>query len=264
MALPPLPSVTASQDWLMSPHLMGIGDVNIGGAIFSEDQQPYTNPQQQLNHVYDPFISPANQAPPLGLPSSSPTDLSTDFSQFLAYELDRQTTDMEAYLHLQNQRLNAVLREETRQRAVQLEKYAANLVSLIQKKENEVALARQTSMEIEQCMVKTDAEVKSWQKLALEKEAKVAELSYKLKKVEERIQMLNSGALDADSTCGETSQGKSREDLYGKCKVCQAQGSCVVLFPCKHLCCCKSCEALVKFCPVCESLKKASMEIFLG
>lgn len=95
MALPPLPSVTASQDWLMSPHAMGIGDVNIGGAIFSED------PQQQLNHGYDPFISPANQAPPLGLPSSLSTDLSMDFSQFLAYELDRQTTDMEAYLHLQ-------------------------------------------------------------------------------------------------------------------------------------------------------------------
>lgn len=88
MALPPLPPITAaSQDWLMSSQLMGIN----GGVNFSEDQHPYmTNPQQLLN-----------QAPPPAFPSSSSTDLSVDFSQFLSFELQRQTTDLEAYLHLQ-------------------------------------------------------------------------------------------------------------------------------------------------------------------
>lgn len=156
--------------------------------------------------------------------------------------------------------------EETRQRCVLLEKYASNLMALIQKKENELALAKQTSMEIEQCIMKTDAQVKTWKKLAKEKEAMVAGLSYKLKKVQEKIQMMNSGAPDADSTCGggNTSQDKSIMEVYGNCKLCQAQRSCVLLFPCKHLCCCKSCEASVKMCPVCESLKKGSMEILFA
>lgn len=101
MALPPLPPITASQDWLMSTHhVMGIGDIN-GDVNFLEDQQPInTNPQQQLHHVY-PFITPNNQAPPLGLQSSSSTDISMEFSHFLSYELERQTTEMEAYLQLQ-------------------------------------------------------------------------------------------------------------------------------------------------------------------
>lgn len=156
--------------------------------------------------------------------------------------------------------------EETRQRCVLLEKYASNLMALIQKKENEVALAKQTSVEIEQCIVRTDAQVKTWKKLAKEREAVVAGLSYKLKKVQEKIQMMNSGAPDADSTCGggDTCQDKSIMKLYGNCKLCQAQRSCVLLFPCKHLCCCKSCEASVKVCPVCESLKKGSMEILFA
>ncbi|KAK1362286.1 RING-type domain-containing protein [Heracleum sosnowskyi] len=263
MGLPSLPPpVTASQDWLMSSQLMGIN----GGVNFSEDQQLYmTNPQQLLY----PLTIPNNQAPPLALPSSSSTDLSMDFSRFLSFELQRQTTDLDAYLHLQNQRLSTVLWEETRQRCVLLEKYASNLVGLIQKKENELALAKQTSMEIEQCIVRTDAQVKSWKKLATEKEAVVADLSYKLKKVQKKIQMMNSGAPDADSTCGggggDTSQDKkSIMEVYGNCKLCQSQRSCVLLFPCKHLCCCKSCEAFVKLCPVCESLKKGSMEIFFA
>lgn len=95
MALPTLPLTTASQDWLLSSdQLMGIN----GGANFSENQLPYmTNPQQLLY----PFTSPNNQAPPLALPPSLSTDLSMDFSLFLSSELQRQTSDLEAYLHLQ-------------------------------------------------------------------------------------------------------------------------------------------------------------------
>lgn len=101
MALPPLPPVTASQDWLITSHDMGIRDIN-GGVNFLEDQHPiYTNSQQQLHPVYPNYIIPNNQAPPLTLPSSSSTDLSMEFSHFLSYELERQTTEMEAYLQLQ-------------------------------------------------------------------------------------------------------------------------------------------------------------------
>lgn len=268
----PLPMpICGSQDWLMG-SVMGIDDDN--GVCFQENpiQIPITNPQQtaqqqqqqQFHQVFQ-FLGPNNTVdnnnqavagPSSSSSSSSHNFLSMEFSQFLASELEKQRAEMDSYLQFQNERLSIVLREETRQRAVLLQRYASKLLSFIQQKEKDLAVANNRTMELQECLIKSDMESKAWKQKAIENEALVIDLTNKINQVREQICLISNGVPDSESICDSPM-------IKGNCKMCHVRSSCVLFFPCRHLCCCQSCEAVLGFCPVCESVKEASMEIFL-
>lgn len=48
-----------------------------------------------------------------------------------------------------------------------------------------------------------------------------------------------------------------------ECKVCEERVAMVMMWPCRHVCVCVQCDAAVKECPVCGSVKRTSVEVRL-
>ncbi|PIN26914.1 putative E3 ubiquitin ligase [Handroanthus impetiginosus] len=71
----------------------------------------------------------------------------------------------------------------------------------------------------------------------------------------------------ATSQCSET--GKEDEQIFMAvrldCRNCKREMATVMLWPCRHVCLCRRCDAdlRVMFCPVCCLLKNGSLEVFL-
>lgn len=82
---------------------------------------------------------------------------------------------------------------------------------------------------------------------------------------------------DAQSCCGSNYEG--RRSLEGEegvkdkgegecssdrlCRKCGKVESCVLLLPCRHLCLCAVCGSSVHNCPVCNSVKNASLHVIM-
>lgn len=134
-------------------------------------------------------------------------------------------------------------------------------------KDEELALARNKTRELQYFLKGAEMEARAWEKAAKEKEAIVCDLNNRLNQVKEKDCLFPNPAQvdDAVSFCDSSSGSKTEEPSKKMaCKLCQARSSCFVFFPCRHLCSCKSCEPLLGHCPVCETVKEASLEVFLG
>jgi len=48
------------------------------------------------------------------------------------------------------------------------------------------------------------------------------------------------------------------------CRACKTREVSMLLMPCRHLCLCKECDALINVCPVCRLIKTNSFQVFLS
>ncbi|KAL2503951.1 SBP (S-ribonuclease binding protein) family protein [Abeliophyllum distichum] len=234
-----------SQDWVMG---------NDDGLYF----------QEQRKKIHQVLDSSDNQASP------SPS-LPMEFLPSLSSDLQNQHLEMDLLLQLENQRLRrSVLQEETRQQALLLHKYESRIKTLLLQKDEELAMARNKTIELQYFLKSAEMEARIWKEKTIENEASVFNLNNRLNQVREKdYLMFSNGAQDEISFCGSSSiknsiqEEKISEEQNKKmtCKLCQVKNSCVVFFPCRHLCSCKSCETVLGFCPVCESVKEASLEV---
>ena len=138
---------------------------------------------------------------------------------------------------------------------------------LMRRKEEDLALATKKTMELEASLRIAEMESESWQRLAKANEAMVLDLSNTLEQVRESLVWVSNTAEDAESLfCGSCDRDQQREvkeeNKNMACKHCNSRSSCVLFLPCRHLCSCKSCEAFLDSCPVCKSVKEASMKVF--
>ncbi|CAK9166675.1 unnamed protein product [Ilex paraguariensis] len=254
----PLP-ICGSQDWLIS-SVLGIDD----GACFQDSPQGATKLHQGFQLLGPNRNSAASSS------SSGSAFLSMEFSQSLASELEKQSLDIDWYLHLQKEGLSRVLQEKTRQQqALLLHGFESKMMRLMWQKDEDIAVAKKKTMELQGCMIRAEMEAKVWQKKALEKEAIVLDLHNRLNQVKKRDCFFFHGVQDSESFCDSSNKGdkdqEGKEEQREKmlCKLCHARRSCVVFLPCRHLCSCKSCEAFLGLCPVCQSVKKGSIEVSL-
>ncbi|XP_075496083.1 BOI-related E3 ubiquitin-protein ligase 1-like [Primulina tabacum] len=195
--------------------------------------------------------------------ASSSETLSMEFLQCLSSEAERQNLEMNWFLHLENQNLRSLMQEATRKQAVVLHKhYESRIKFIIQKKDEQLSNARNRAIELQDFLRRAEMEAKACETKATEKEAIVSDLNNKLK----QFRLKEYSLCDSSSSSSSTKEmGKTEEEIRKiGCKLCEARRSCVVLFPCKHLCCCTACEPLLGLCPVCGTAKEASLEVFLG
>ncbi|KAK1388555.1 SBP (S-ribonuclease binding protein) family protein [Heracleum sosnowskyi] len=236
----------------------GMGIDDNGFPVF----QDYSNQAYKLLPPISTTTINTQSAAGLSSSPSSSTGLllsSMEFFQSLATELEKQRTEIDSYLQIQNEKLRMVLQEETRQNGIVLQRYASKLMSFIKQKENDLAVANMRTMQLQQILLRSNMESKAWKSKALENESSVMNLTNKLNQVKEKILLSQNSVQDEESYCGSSSMTKRNN-----CKVCNAHSTCVIFFPCRHLCCCKACEAHLVFCPLCQTVKQESMEIFLG
>ncbi|XP_022766536.1 probable BOI-related E3 ubiquitin-protein ligase 2 [Durio zibethinus] len=203
--------------------------------------------------------------------SSSTCDsfLPMSLSQSLDAQLEMQRQELDCILQLQNERLrSALLEQRKRQLAILLKGMETKALYSMERKEEDLARATKKTMELEACLRKAEMEVDAWRRLAKANEVMVIDLNNTLEQVRESLVWVSNTAEDAESLfCGscDTEQGEVKEESSNKkmaCKHCNSRNSCVLFLPCRHLCSCKSCEAFLDACPVCESVKEASMKVF--
>ncbi|XP_059636589.1 probable BOI-related E3 ubiquitin-protein ligase 2 [Cornus florida] len=241
--------------WLTS-SVLGIED----GANFNFQEHPQHQVFQSIG-----FNSYNNQ----GASCSSSVDHNCptmEFSLSLAAELEKQRQEIDWVLRLQSERLRTTLQEETRQQiGVLLKRYEAKTMSLMWEKEEDLVSAKKRTMELEECLRRQELEMEVWQRIAKENEATVTNLNTALQQARERVSLSSP---DAESFCDSSNyrvvNNEAEQSKTMACRLCNARSSCIVFLPCRHLCSCKLCEAFVGFCPVCQSLKKASVEVLLA
>ncbi|GAB4853168.1 hypothetical protein Ancab_017353 [Ancistrocladus abbreviatus] len=205
--------------------------------------------------------------------------LSMSLSQSIAAQLEKQRQEMDRYITLQNERLRLALQEQSKQQLASiLRELEAKAMILMRQKDEEIATTTKRTMELEEFTRKMELENQVWKRLAAENEAMIASLSRTLEQFRERaaccLPANNYGPAaavdDAESCCVEET-GENRVDDGGEssplggerkmfCKICNTRNSCVLFLPCRHLCSCKACEAFVDTCPVCSSVKNATIE----
>ncbi|KAJ6336339.1 hypothetical protein OIU77_026141 [Salix suchowensis] len=204
----------------------------------------------------------------VGAAASSSAACDGSFSMFLSQcldvQLDMQRREVDCMLQLQAERLRFALQEQRNQLlGIVLKSVESKVSSLMRQNEEDLAQAAKKTMELEVCLRKVELESEQWQRLAREKEAMVVDLSNSLGQIRERLVMASDEVQDAESFCwGSCDIEQVESHKKFACKGCNSRTSCVLFLPCKHLCSCKSCEPLLGSCPVCKSVKEASMEVF--
>ncbi|GLT91978.1 hypothetical protein SLE2022_098370 [Rubroshorea leprosula] len=182
-------------------------------------------------------------------------------------QLQMQERELDYILQLQNERLrHAVQGQGKQQLAILLKHVESKAFYLMKQKEDDLARASRKTMELEACLRNTETEIESWKRLARANEAMVVDLSKTLEQVKERLVVFNNTTEDAESyfSCHieQQEQESEEESMAMACKNCNSGRSCMLFLPCRHLCSCKNCESFLGSCPVCNSVKEASMEIF--
>ncbi|EEF52758.1 probable BOI-related E3 ubiquitin-protein ligase 2 [Ricinus communis] len=251
------------QDWAVSNPAEA--DFSFG-LQESQQQNLFLQQQSSQNFGFDCNRGAWFASPP---PSSSTCDSFLALSQSLyANYLEMQRQEVDCILQFQHERLRSALQEQRKQQfAVLLKSVKSKAISLMRQKEEDLAKAAKKKMELEACLERAQMETESWQRLARENEAMVIDLSNTLEQVKERMVLSsNSRGQDTESSCcGSCKKEQEAEDIPRKrmvCKGCSSRASSVLFLPCRHLCSCKFCEAFFSSCPVCESAKEGSMEVF--
>ncbi|KAL5557841.1 hypothetical protein UlMin_034052 [Ulmus minor] len=240
-----LSSICGLQDWPQNPLLLV--ENNIGVGLPSSPQIPFHLRPRNQNLGFDCSngISPC---------SSSPNVFSeVGFLQALDSQLESQKQELECILQFQNEKLRFVLQEQRKQQlGVVLRSLEYSSSNLIRQKEEDLAQARNKERELREHLKKKEMEIQTWQRVAKAQEAMIIELNKQV--------LMRHSAEDAESChYGNTEENSTLLN----CKNCKARSSCVIFLPCKHLCSCKLCEAFLGSCPICNSTKEASMEVFL-
>ncbi|XP_021668090.2 probable BOI-related E3 ubiquitin-protein ligase 2 isoform X2 [Hevea brasiliensis] len=244
------------QDCMVNNLVSGFGTDFCFALQESQQQNLFLQPQSSQNFGFDCNNKGA------GPSSSSQSTCDSFLSMALAQHLDACHLEIQRQ---ENERLRSALQEQRRhQLAILLKNVESKAISLMRQKEEDLAQARKKMMELETCLRKALMERESWQRVAGEKEAMVIDLSNTLEQVRERL-VLGSSTKGQDTEsfcCG--SCDREQEDPLKKmaCKGCNSRASCILFLPCKHLCSCNFCEAFLPSCPVCESPKEGSMEVF--
>ncbi|KAB1204049.1 putative BOI-related E3 ubiquitin-protein ligase 3 [Morella rubra] len=193
------------------------------------------------------------------------------FFQSLDAQFELQNHEIDRILQLQNESLRLALQEQNKQAlAVLFNNVESKALRLIREKEEDLARATVRAMELQECLKKVEMERETWQGLAKANESMVIDLNNALERERERLVLFSNTAEDAASFCGSGDQREDRGQDEVKrrckrmtCKGCYSRSSCVLFLPCRHLCSCKLCEALLDSCPVCNAEKVKGVEVFL-
>ncbi|GMI74456.1 hypothetical protein HRI_001114900 [Hibiscus trionum] len=195
------------------------------------------------------------------------------FETMASSQDEKQRYEIDQFMKSQNERLRLLLQEQRNQLvAAMVKKLESKATLLLKQKDEELAKARNKTMELQNLVNKLEMENQAWQRVVQENEATVVSLNNALEQLQQQQNQagccFDNGVGDAESCCEETEEENNRGFVETTtmvvCKCCNSRGSCVLFIPCRHLCSCKDCAAFLDSCPVCSTAKKASIEALIS
>ncbi|KAJ8433108.1 hypothetical protein Cgig2_020604 [Carnegiea gigantea] len=201
-------------------------------------------------------------------------------SEDLSLQLKQQSDELNYFLQSQAEHLRRTLAEKRRGHYRALLGAAEEAVArALREKDVEVEKAARRNAELEAQWAQLSAEAQSWRAQAQAQEAHAAALQAQIQQAHANANVMAGGALQQDRegagpSCTGGGDAEDSESAYVdpvserrvnslSCKVCRKRFASVVLLPCRHLCVCTECDGVVSACPLCLSLRSASVEVFL-
>ncbi|GMH09268.1 hypothetical protein Nepgr_011109 [Nepenthes gracilis] len=213
--------------------------------------------------------------------------LLTLISKDSANQIKQQSEELNQFLQAQGEQLRRTLAEKRRRHYRALLGAAEEMVAQrLMEKEAEMEKAARRNAELEARAAQLSAEAQVWQAKARAQEAQAASLQAQLQQaimtggggVCSQLQQPDwDGApvLGSAAYGGVLGQAEDAESAYidpervgsptegPSCKACRMRAASVVVLPCRHLCVCAECDALVRVCPLCLSLRNGGVEVYL-
>ncbi|KAJ7520529.1 hypothetical protein O6H91_19G009600 [Diphasiastrum complanatum] len=205
------------------------------------------------------------------------------FVSFLSDEvsahLQQQRDEIDQYLRAQGEQVRQNL-EEKRQRhskalAVAIEE---RILKRLRDKDVEVEKLTRRNKDLEERFKQLTLEAHLWQKQAKNNEAMVTALRNNLQQaVALSREQSREGCGDSEADDAASSHYEDLADAHARafrenkelkeqrtCRVCQCNDVSILLLPCRHLCLCKDCESRLDACPICRSIKNASVQVYMS
>ncbi|XP_058104148.1 BOI-related E3 ubiquitin-protein ligase 1-like isoform X2 [Magnolia sinica] len=232
--------------------------VSTGLRLSFEDHQQQQQQQQQMG---------------LLLPSSN---LSSVLSEDLSAQIKRQRDEIDQFLQAQGDQLRRTLAER-RQRHYRALLSAAeeSAARRLREKDADVEKASRRNAELEERVAQLKAEAQVWQARARAQEATAASLQSQLQQA--MMGGVGLGAQDRREDAGCAGGELPADDAESAhidpgrvvssvppCRTCWKRAMTVVLLPCRHLCVCTNCDSAIDVCPICNSVRSASVEVYLS
>ncbi|XP_057984059.1 BOI-related E3 ubiquitin-protein ligase 1-like [Malania oleifera] len=191
-------------------------------------------------------------------------------------ELQRQDAEIDAFLKLQSDQIRLAVSKKIQANQVQTLTFVGEkVVQKLREKEAEALNMNKRNLELEERIEQLFAEASAWQQQAIYNENVISGIKYNLEQV-------YAQSRDSKEGCGESDVDDTASCLAGPsvylhqlrkenndikelitCKRCRAREACMLLLPCKHLCLCKDCESKLHSCPLCQSIKSTSVEVYM-
>ncbi|XP_019708247.1 uncharacterized protein [Elaeis guineensis] len=272
--------------------VFGYPSLNLAALPLKPDATVVATTGARLSHEQSRLLDSAGTSTS-GRPAAASPLAVSPLAQELAFHLYQQNVEIDALVRLQNERLRSGL-EEVRKRycRVVLSAVEQRVAKRLREKETELEDATRRNVELEEKVRQMSAENQMWFNVAKNNEAIVNSLRTSLEQVllqndasaapdhgnqgrEGYGDSEGAAALfpadDAQSCCfeedrreAEAAVARENEELRLRrvCKVCRDKDACVLLLPCRHLCLCMVCAPKIATCPICHSMKNASLQIF--
>ncbi|CAH8354214.1 unnamed protein product [Eruca vesicaria subsp. sativa] len=209
------------------------------------------------------FASPVKRWPgAFGSPSSLRN------AELISQIQNQQQSEIDRFVIQQTERLRIELEAHQRTQTRMLASTFQNAIAKkLKGKDDEIARMRNLNYVLQDRVKSLYVENQIWRDMAQTNEGHANNLRTNLDQVLAQVQTLPTAATvvedDAESSCGSCVEGgESVKAVGGVCKRCGEREASVLVLPCRHLCLCTVCgSALLRTCPVCDSVMNTSVNV---
>ncbi|KAJ7530929.1 hypothetical protein O6H91_14G025400 [Diphasiastrum complanatum] len=200
-------------------------------------------------------------------------------SEDIASQLQQQKDEIDHYIKAQGEQMRQIIEEKRQQHLTALlAAVEERMLKRLREKALEVEKVSRKNRELEDRIKQLSVEAHLWQKQAKSNEAMVTALRCNLQQaVALSREQSKEGCGDSEDDDAASSHHDNLADAHARafkenrelkeqktCRVCRCNDVSILLLPCRHLCLCKDCETRLDACPVCRSMKNASVQVYMA
>ncbi|XP_010536507.1 PREDICTED: E3 ubiquitin-protein ligase BOI-like [Tarenaya hassleriana] len=205
-----------------------------------------------------------------------PSAFGSLIDQELASQIQQQQSEIDRFVVQQTEKLRMELEERQRAQTRILASAIQNAVAKkLKEKDEEIVRMGKLNWVLQERAKSLYVENQIWRDLAQTNEATANTLRANLEQVlaqvdgaaveDHRPSAAAAVEEDAESSCGscgEDDEGGRKAEVRGGCRRCGEREASVLVLPCRHLCLCTVCgSALLRACPVCDTVMNASVHV---
>ncbi|KAI8557363.1 hypothetical protein RHMOL_Rhmol04G0005100 [Rhododendron molle] len=221
----------------------------------------------------------------------------TFLGEDISLQIQQQQLEIDRFLTQHSEKVRMEMEEQRKRNSRRIiAAVEEGITKKLRAKEIEVEKIGKLNWALEERVKSLCVENQIWRELAQTNEATANALRANLEQVLAHVNnndhrcggtLEDAGLMDdAQSCCGSNHGGGDEEertlaDIGGEgkvvkdkgsknssssrmCRQCGKEESCVLLLPCRHLCLCTVCGSSVQACPVCNSVKNASLRVIMS